>query len=322
LNTDLSIIIVNWNGGSLLRRCIETIVSSEPRVTYEIVIVDNASGDDSLAQLQASEIAAALTSNQQLRIFNNSENRGFGAANNQAFELTDSPFVFLLNLDTEVHPGAIDALMRTMQADPKTGACGPKILNPDGSLQISAFFNPPRVWHTILSQLKLYHLLPHRLRGELLLGRHWDHDRQRAVPMLSGAAILARRQMINEVGGFDERFHMYAEDNEWCWRITRANWKLIFVPDAVVLHHGGHSSMKRWSSDEKLRVKLEAGFYFEHRVLPRWQLAANQLANYLVVSAQIAGRQVRGIHIPELYLIKEMHREHFKRSLRNHLERD
>jgi hypothetical protein len=80
--------------------------------------------------------------------------------------------------------------------------------------------------------------------------------------------------------------------------------------------------MKRWSSDEKLRVKLEAGFHFEHRVLPRWRLAANQLANYLVVTAQIAGRQVRGIHIPELYLIKEMHREHLKRSLRNHLERD
>ena len=320
MNTDLSIIIVNWNGGGLLRRCVETIVTSNPRVTYQIVIVDNASKDDSLEQLQASEAAAALIANQQLRIFKNEENRGFGAANNQGFDVTDSPYLFLLNLDTEVHPGTIDTLMRTMQADPAIGACGPKILNPDGSLQISAFFNPPRVWHTLLSQLKLYHLLPHRLRGELLLGRHWDHDRQRPVPMLSGAAIVARRQMIDEVGGFDERFHMYAEDNEWCWRISKSNWKLVFVPDAVVLHHGGQSSMKRWSSDEKLRVKLEAGFYFEHRVLPRWRLAANQLANYLVVSAQIAGRQMRGIHIPELYLIKSVHREHLKRSLRNHLE--
>jgi len=322
LNTDLSIIIVNWNGGDLLSRCVETIVSSAPRVTYEVVIIDNASTDNSLDQLQTTKAAALLNSNQQLRIFNNSENKGFGAANNQAFDLTDSPFVFLLNLDTEVYPGTIDTLMRTMVSDPQIGACGPKILNPDGSLQISAFFNPPRVWHTILSQLKLDYLLPPRIRGELLLGRHWDHNRQRAVPMLSGAAIFARRQMIEEVGGFDERFHMYSEDNEWCWRITQSAWKLMFEPEAVVLHHGGQSSMKRWSSDEKLRVKLEAGFHFEHRVLPRWQLAANQLANYLVVSAQIAGRQVRGIHIPELYLIKDMHREHLKRSLRNHLERD
>jgi N-acetylglucosaminyl-diphospho-decaprenol L-rhamnosyltransferase len=322
LNTELSIIIVNWNGGSLLTRCVETIVTSEPRVTYEVVIIDNASSDDSLADLQKSESGARLLANDQLRIFKNSENKGFGAANNQAFDLTDSPFVFLLNLDTEVHPGTIDTLMRTIHSDSLIGACGPKILNPDGTLQISAFFNPPRVWHTILSQLKLYYLLPRGIRGELLLGRHWDHDRQRTVPMLGGAAILARRQMIEEVGGFDERFHMYAEDNEWCWRITRSKWKLVFVPDSVVLHHGGTSSLKRWSSEEKLRVKLEAGFHFEHRVLPRWQLAANQLANYLVVSAQIAGRQVRGIHIPELYLIRDVHREHLKRSLRNHLDRD
>ncbi len=118
MNTELSIIIVNWNGGSLLTRCVETIVSSAPRVTYEVVIIDNASSDDSLAELQKSEAGARLISNQQLRIFNNSENKGFGAANNQGFELTDSPFVFLLNLDTEVHPGTIDTLMRTIHVRP------------------------------------------------------------------------------------------------------------------------------------------------------------------------------------------------------------
>ncbi|HSK65167.1 MAG TPA: glycosyltransferase, partial [Pyrinomonadaceae bacterium] len=178
MNTELSIIIVNWNGGELLTRCVETIVTSQPRVTYEVVIIDNASTDDSLAELQKSEAGVRLSSNKQLRIFNNSENKGFGAANNQAFDLTDSPFVFLLNLDTEVHPGTIDTLLRTIRSDAKIGACGPKILNPDGSLQISAYVNPPRVWHTVLSQLKLYYLLPPRIRGELLLGRHWNHDRQ------------------------------------------------------------------------------------------------------------------------------------------------
>ena len=114
---ELSIIIVNWNGGSLLRRCVETIVSSKPNTTYEIVIVDNASADDSLNQLRASEPLAPLIANQQLRIVNNSENRGFGAANNQGFALTNSPFVFLLNLDTEVPPGTIDTLMRTIKSD-------------------------------------------------------------------------------------------------------------------------------------------------------------------------------------------------------------
>jgi len=314
---ELSIIIVNWNGGGLLTRCVETIVNSRPDASYEILIVDNASEDDSLAQLKSSELLAPLIANQQLRIHNNSDNRGFGAANNQGFALTNSPFVLLLNLDTEVRTGTIDTLMRTIKSDPAIGVCGPKILNADGTLQISAFFNPPRVWHTVLSQLKLYHLLPRGIRGELLLGRHWDHDRQRTVPMLSGAAMLARREMIDQVGGFDERFHMYSEDTEWCWRITKAKWKLVFVPEAVLLHHGGESSKKRWSSHERLKVRLEAGYNFEHRVLPRWRVTANQLTNYLVVCTQIAGRKLLGIRMSELYLVRDIHREHLKRSLKN-----
>lgn len=315
---DLSIIIVNWNGGSLLTRCVESIVSSNPKTTYEILIIDNASEDNSLDELRASEVAAPMITGEQLRIFNNSQNRGFGAANNQAFALTRSPFVFLLNLDTEVSPGTIDTLVQKLRADPKIGACGPKLLNPDGSTQVSVFFNPPRVWHTLLSQLWLYRLLPRRFRGELLLGWHWNHDRERAVPMLGGAAIMARREMIEQVGGFNERFHMYAEDNEWCWRITQSDWRLMFVPQATLMHYGAQSSAKRWSHYDRIRIRLRAGFNFEHEALPRWRLAANQLANYMVVTVQIAGRNLMGIEHPELDVIKEMHREHLKRALSNH----
>lgn len=316
---ELSIIIVNWNGSGLLTRCVETIASSNPKVSYEIVVIDNASADDSLAQLRANEVAARLIAGGQLRVIDNPENRGFGAANNQAFDLTDSPFVFLLNVDTEVRPGTIDTLVGRLRANPSIGACGPRILNLDGSLQTSVFFNPPCVWHTVLSQLWLYHLIPRRLRGEMLLGWHWQHDRERMVPMLGAAAIMARRKMIEEVGGFNEKFHMYAEDNEWCWRITKSDWRLLFVPEAVVLHHGAHSSSKRWSASEQIRVKLRAGFEFEHQVLPRWRLAANQFANYLVVTLQITGRKLLGIQHPELQVIREMHRVHLMRSLRNHL---
>jgi GT2 family glycosyltransferase len=314
---DLSIIIVNWNGGRLLTRCIETVVSSNPKVSYEIVIVDNASTDDSLDQLRASEVVAPMFDREQIRIIHNTENRGFGAANNQAFAVVNSPYVFLLNLDTEVPPGTIDTLIEKLKSDPKIGACGPKMLNTDGSLQVSVFFNPPRVWHTVLSQLWLYRLLPRRMRGELLLGWHWNHDRERSVPMLGGAAILARREMIEQVGGFNERFHMYAEDNEWCWRITKSNWRLMFGPEALLLHHGAQSSGKRWSPTDQIRVRLGAGFNFEQQVLPRWRLAANQLANYFVATVQITGRKLLGIQHPELQVIREMYREHLKRALSN-----
>lgn len=315
MQPELSILIVNWNAGNLLSRCVETIINSMPQTSYEVVVIDNASEDQSLELLCANEEAAALLSNQQLRIVRNSENRGFASANNQGFALTKTPFVFLLNPDTEVRAGTIDTLMTTIRSDGRIGACGPKIVNPDGSAQITVFHNPPRAWLTILSQLQLYRIFPRRLRGELLLADHWDHSRKRQVPMLIGAAILARREMITAAGGFDERFHMYAEDSEWCLRMTRLGWKLIFDPAAVILHHGGQSASKRWSRLETERVKLEAAYTFQAQVLPRRRLFANQLANYLILSAQVARRRFRGIQPPLLELQKEIYRENLKRSL-------
>jgi len=152
----------------------------------------------------------------------------------KAFALTESPFLFLLNPDAAVTPGSIDEFDRHSPKGIASGRSGPEILNADGSLQISAWRNPPAAWEILLSQMKLYLLLPRRFRGELLLGGHWYHDRERQVPMLSGAAMLVRREVIDEVGGFDERFHMYGEDNEWCLRITRAGWRIVFQPEAVI----------------------------------------------------------------------------------------
>src|ERR1043165_903657 len=123
---DLSIIVINWNGGRLLTRCVETIVSSAPKASYETLGIDNASSDDSVDELRASDLVAPIIASDQLRIIFNSENRGFGAANNQAFALTDSPFVFLLNLDTEVPPGTIDTLIQKANSDPRISTRTPK----------------------------------------------------------------------------------------------------------------------------------------------------------------------------------------------------
>ena len=316
LKVELSIIIVNWNGGELLRRSVESVVAFPPSLEYEVVIVDNASADDSVALLRASEPARSLTDQGRLRIVENLENRGFGQANNQAFALTDTPFLLLLNPDAEVTEDSIDELIATVRSGARVGAAGPKILNADGSLQISAWRNPPAAWEILLSQMKLYLLLPRRLRGELLLGGHWDHSSQRSVPMLSGAALLVRRTVIEEVGGFDERFHMYGEDNEWCLRIVRAGWQLIFQPSAVILHLGAQSSLQRWNCLEKLRIQLETSYFFQQHSLPRRRLITNQLASYVTASGQHLWRRLRGVQAPDVKLAREIHRENLKRSLK------
>lgn len=315
LQVDLAIIIVNWNGGDLLRRSVESILQNPPAVTYEIVIVDNASTDDSLARVQTSQLAHGPIARGVLRIIENAENLGFGQANNQAFSLTDSQLLFLLNPDTEVTPGSIDLLVKTVESGSRVGAAGPRMLNADGSLQVSAWRNPPAAWEILLSQMNLYRLLPHRSRGELLLGGHWDHNRERPVPMLSGAAILMRRAVIQEVGGFDSRFHMYGEDNEWCHRIVQGGWQMIFQPGALIIHHGAQSSLQRWNNLEKLRVQLEADFLFQSLSLPRYRVITNYLASFVTSSAQHLWRRVRGVDAPDVKLAREIHWEHLRRAL-------
>jgi GT2 family glycosyltransferase len=292
LSAELSIIIVNWNGGDLLRRTVESVVAAPPSLTHEVVVVDNASSDDSLARLRASGAAAALGA--RLRVRENADNLGFGRANNQAFAETTSPLLLLLNPDTEVTAGSIDRLVGTVRAGARVGAAGPKLLNADGSVQVSVWRNSPAAWEALLTGFRLHKLLPKRARGELLLAEHFDYARRREVGMLSGAAMLVRREVVDDVGGFDERFHMYGEDNEWCLRITRAGWRLVFEPAAVVMHHGAASSMKRWDSLEKMRVQSEGYLLFLRRCLPRRRRVGLLAATCMMLSLQRAARGLTG----------------------------
>jgi len=231
----------------------------------------------------------------KITLIENSENVGFGRANNQAIREASTPMLLLLNNDAEVTEGAIDALLATIDSDPRIGACGPRLVNSDGSLQVSAWRNPPAPWDILVRGLRLFYLIPRRTRGELLLGKFWDHSHRRDVGMLSAAALLVKRPVINEVGGFDERFHMYAEDDEWCLRATRAGWRLVFEPAAVVIHHGSKSAAVRWDTlEHSLRVLTE-GLRFQRYSLSRVHFVSNVLANTFVVALAHCWRRIRGI---------------------------
>src|SRR2546423_7431704 len=148
---ELSIIIVNWNGGELLRRSLESVAAHPPRCPYEIVVVDNASTDGSREWLMS--LGAGV------RLILNEENQGFGRGNNQAFAATEAPLLFLLNSDAEVHAGAIDALVETINSDERIGVTGPRLINPDGTLQASVWRNPVTPFETVANTLRLYKLM-------------------------------------------------------------------------------------------------------------------------------------------------------------------
>jgi N-acetylglucosaminyl-diphospho-decaprenol L-rhamnosyltransferase len=311
---ELSIIIVNWNGGELLQSCLKSIAQAPPSVRYDIVIVDNASSDQSVAWLRSPEVSVLLPGI-EVHVIENADNAGFSKANNQAIAYSQSPLLFLLNPDAEVTAGAIDTLIACLDSDERIGACGPRLLNTNGSLQHSVWRNPPTAWEIIITGVGLWRLIPRGLRGRLLLGGHWDHATRRAVPMLFGAAILAKRKMIDAVGGLDERFHMYGEDYEWCLRITRAGWQLIFEPAASVIHHGGQFSLQRWTNTEKLRVQMDAGFQFNRYCLSRGQRVANLLATCFVSFVQKSWYKVRGRPAEAAQIIWEVHLADLKRTL-------
>ncbi|HEX5705419.1 MAG TPA: glycosyltransferase family 2 protein [Pyrinomonadaceae bacterium] len=305
MTTQLSFIIVNWNGGELLRQCIESVARFPPSVPFDIFVVDNASSDDSVKWLKSEGLAAHVPA--KLHLIENSENVGFSRANNQAIAESKSDMLFLLNPDTQVTEGAIDTLINTLHLDERIGACGPRLLNPDGSLQHSVWRNPPTPWEILTAGLGLWRLLPKRLRGELLLGGHWDHARRRDVPMLFGAALLARREMIDDVGSLDERFHMYAEDNEWCLRMRRGGWRVVFEPDAEIVHQGSPFSLQRWGTLGKLRAQTESSLDFQRRCLSRIHAIGNLAAGSLVMFFHKIWRTSRSRPREEIQLLLDIY---------------
>src|SRR3990172_6587802 len=311
----LSIVTVNWNSGDLLRACVESVVQSGPSLPCEFIIVDNASTDDSLPALEHPTVVA-WSRWVPIRLIKNAKNVGFARAVNQAIRQSQAPMLFLLNPDTLVRPGAIDALAKTLTSDDRIGACAPRLLNPDGSVQPSVWPNPPTPLYIITEGLQLYRLLPRKLRGEWLLGRHWDHARRRRVRSCSGAAFMVKRALIADIGDLDERFEMYGEDAEWCFRMIRRGWWLVFEPAAEVIHYGGGSAEKRWAPDERRLREVAAHIGFQQECLSPAHVMANTLSYALVLELLRAWRRINRHPIGTLDAVIALQWEAFRQAVR------
>lgn len=313
MNTDtiqLSIIIVNWNTGELLRQCLASILRFPPSVPYEILVVDNASSDQSTACL-----AAQADDFPSFKFIQNDCNRGFAKANNQAIAQAQAPWLFLLNPDTEVRAGAIDQLLNLIQAHDRVGACAPRLLNADNTLQPSVWRMPPTVATILAEGLGLASLLPKKIAGTWLFGRYWDHAERRPVEAVRGAALLVSRKMIDEIGAFDESFELFGEDCEWCVRMARNGWSLYFEPAAEILHYGNQSALKRWTAETVRLREFEGQLIFQQRVLSPFKFVLNQLAYLLVFSGLIGWRRLRRESVAFLLTLVNLELRYLKMAL-------
>ncbi|NJD21015.1 MAG: glycosyltransferase family 2 protein [Gemmatimonadetes bacterium] len=241
---ELTIVLVSWNTRGVLERCLTSLHVHTRRVSYEVVVVDNASSDGTVDALRAHW--------PHVRLVENSENVGFARGCNQGLAAARGDFILLLNTDTYVEDDAIGTMVRFMRARPDVAMSGCRMLFPDGRLQHTAA-RSLSIWRSLFEDLWVYKLVPERRRNAILLGGFWQPDREMDVDWLAGVFMLLPRETYLTSGGFDEDFHMYGEDAEWCMRLRRRGLRIVYTPDAVVYHEGSVSSDLRWSSRDRLR---------------------------------------------------------------------
>ena len=232
---DVSIIIVNWNTIKLLRDCLTSVYEQTHNIDFEVIVVDNCSSDGSIEMVKG-EFPKVI-------LIENKENRGFAAANNQAIAIAKGRYILLLNSDTVVLDKAIEKTLSFADDNPEAAAIGCRVLNPDGTVQTTCFMFPS-ILNMILSSTYLYKLFP----GSKFFGREqmtwWDRNDVREVDVVTGCFILVRRQAIEQVGTLDERFFMYGEETDWCYRMKKNGWKIMFTPAGQIIHFGGQSASK------------------------------------------------------------------------------
>jgi N-acetylglucosaminyl-diphospho-decaprenol L-rhamnosyltransferase len=284
---DLSVVIVSWNVRDLLQRCLESIRGSEvqqggqratsanlavqkSRLQVETIVVDNGSNDGSVEMVGEHFPDVHLIANE--------DNRGFSAANNQGIVVAKGRYVLLLNPDTEVVSDALAMLVTFADAHPDVAIVGPQLLNPDGTVQ-SSRRRLPTLLTAVFESTWLEPWAPRHLLEHYRVSDRPD-DMVQDVDWITGAAMLARREAIEEVGLLDEGFFMYSEELDWCRRFREAGWRVVYLPAAQIIHHVGKSS-EQVTAARHIHFQTSKVRYFRKHQGPlaagilRWVLLAN-----------------------------------------------
>jgi len=227
----LSIVIPTYNAHEWIAQCLESIRAHRPSADYEILVVDDRSTDDSLAIVRGQF--------PDVRVSANEKNVGFGRTVNVGLKASSGEYILVLNNDTWMHEGALDALTGYLDAHPDTGIAGPKVLSGDGSLQQQCRRRIPTPIAALLYFTGVAKLFPKNPNVAGYLMTSADENTTTEVDSVSGACLMMRRSVLEKIHGFDEDYFLYGEDMDFCWRTKLAGWKVVYVPRAVITHFGG-----------------------------------------------------------------------------------
>jgi N-acetylglucosaminyl-diphospho-decaprenol L-rhamnosyltransferase len=248
---DVSVCIVAWNAAHHLARCIPALAPALGELTHQVVVVDNGSTDDT---------AAVLRSLPQVELVTNAANRGIPAGRNQAIERVRGGAVVMLDADTVPRPGSLATLVAYLDGHPSVGLVGPRLVHPDGSLQLSCRTFPP-LSLPFLRRPPLSRWFEGSRTVDDHLMRAFDHTTARSVDWVMGACQCYRADLLARVGRYDERvFSHGGEDTDWCARVWKAGREVHYVPDAEVVHAYGHYTRRHPFSKQAVRALTD--FYY------------------------------------------------------------
>jgi hypothetical protein len=266
---EVAVVVVTYNAMPWLTRCLESVAG------VECVVVDHGSTDGSVEAARA----AGVTVVEQ-------ENRGLAAGWNRGLRETEGRYVLILNADAWLLDGALERLVAFADAHPRAAVVGPRLRNPDGTLQRSVR-GFPTLWRLATEYLFLRKLAPHSTALNAFYAGGFDHESVREAEFVMGAVMLVRREAIAEVGPLDESFFLFSEEVDWCYRFAQAGWEVVFTPEAEAVHVGGASHGGRLF-DQQLLGHLR--FLAKHRGLAY----AERARKLLVVSLRLRGLLFRG----------------------------
>jgi N-acetylglucosaminyl-diphospho-decaprenol L-rhamnosyltransferase len=246
---DVSVVVVTYNALPWVERCLESARG------HETIVVDHGSTDGTLELVRERFPEARLV--QQ-------ENKGLGGGSNAGMRLASGDYYLLLNSDAWALGDAVEQLTAFAESRPDAAVVGPKLLNPDGSLQRSVR-GFPTLWRLATEYFFLRKLAPSTRTLNAFYGARFDHDDVREAEFLMGACLLVRREAADTVGLFDEDFFMFSEETDWCYRFREAGWKVLFYPGAEFVHVGGATTAQNWGPMYREQLRGHLRFLAKHR---------------------------------------------------------
>lgn len=254
MQTELSIIIVNYNGGELVVPCIASIYENPPAGSFEIIFIDNASTDGS-----AEKVAGHFP---KVHIWHNAENVGLAKAFNKGLIMASGRCLLSLDNDTRVLPGALAELVAHLETNPSVGAVGARLFNTDMSPQKTARREPSAINAVFGRRSLITRLFPNnRISRRYLMEELLGSDSPYPVDWVSTAALMIRREVFERVGGLDEDFFVYWVDADWCARIRRAGWQIHALPSARVIHDENLRGRRRSRRSKRMIIDFHRGAF-------------------------------------------------------------